>query len=157
MDTLPRNRVFGSERQTAKMCVCGLTLRRRGNLRFSPKTAVFGALAAIRPPSPWRSEFSAQKRGSVTPPRRANMNQAHFWAKNSDRHLSRGKDTPCPPRPNRVFAQKIQIATDTPPKTAFSRVPIQTAKVCVPPARKTAFSGPPARLTAGSRRQGLAV
>jgi hypothetical protein len=38
--------VFGSERQTAKMCVCGLMLRRRGNLCFSRKNAIFGALAA---------------------------------------------------------------------------------------------------------------
>jgi hypothetical protein len=38
--------VFGSERQTAKVCVCGLMLRRRGNLCFSPKNAIFGALSA---------------------------------------------------------------------------------------------------------------
>jgi hypothetical protein len=60
------------------------------------------------------------------------MNQARFWAKNSDRHLSRGKDALCPPRPNPVFAPKTQTATDTVPKSAFSRAPIQTAKVCLP-------------------------
>jgi hypothetical protein len=45
---LTRNhpRVFGSERQTAKICVCGLMLRARGNLRFSHKKAIFGPLAA---------------------------------------------------------------------------------------------------------------
>jgi hypothetical protein len=39
-------RVFGSEIQTAKVCVCDLKLRRRGNLCFSRKNAIFGALAA---------------------------------------------------------------------------------------------------------------
>jgi hypothetical protein len=39
-------RVFGSEVQTANFCVCGPMLRRRGNLRFSRKNAIFGALAA---------------------------------------------------------------------------------------------------------------
>jgi hypothetical protein len=125
------------------MCVCGLTLRRRENLRFSRKNATSSALAVIRPPNPWRSEFFAQKRGFVTPPRRESMNQARFWAKNSDRHLSRAKDTPCWRRQNRIFAPKTQTATDTVPKTAFSLAPLQTAKGCVPPVRKTAFSCPP--------------